>query len=244
MGHHQLTVARLCQNRLDIVATQGEYLVPRAGTPVFEKAYDDEFAAVLARKLKALTIVQLARRVMYRQAADEWPIGHTPPEVKERRRAELKALEELEGATSDEGSDGDEDNDATTDGMTGLDKGQAASGRASRREPRGPCWLPTPPPSAHSPVPTPHGRKRRRVSTRHEEEERPRQTYDTSIAKLDSQEQDIPNGSQRKGRKRRREDDADDDGEEDRERPNKARKTVAPVSRRRQTHQSIRSEAG
>ncbi|KAI4136686.1 MAG: hypothetical protein LQ341_005497, partial [Variospora aurantia] len=156
--------ARLCQNRIDIVAIQGEYIVPRAGTPVFEKACDDEFAAVLARKLKALTIVQIVRQ--------------------ERRRAELKALEELEGATSDEGSDGDEDNDATTDGMTGLEKGQAAPGWAFRTQPQGACWLPAPPLSAHSPVPTPHGRKRRHVSTRHEEE-RPRKTYDTSIARAD-----------------------------------------------------------
>ncbi|KAL8647821.1 MAG: hypothetical protein Q9210_005333 [Variospora velana] len=244
MGHHQLTEARLCQNRLDIVATQGEYLVPRAGTPVFEKAYDDEFAAVLARKLKALTIVQIVRRVMYRQAADEWPIGHTPPEVKERRRAELRALEELEGAASNEGRDSDEDNDATTDGRTGSEKGQAAPGRAFRTQPQEACWLPTPPLSVHSHVPTPHGRKRRRVSTRDEEEERPRKTYDTSIARVDSLEEDIPNGSQGKGRKRRRADDADDEGERNRERPNKARKTVAQVSRRRQTHQSIRSRAG
>ncbi|KAL8976446.1 MAG: hypothetical protein Q9177_006855, partial [Variospora cf. flavescens] len=54
-----ILIARLCQNRIDIVAIQGEYLVPRAGTPVFEKARDDQFAAVLARKLKALTIVQI-----------------------------------------------------------------------------------------------------------------------------------------------------------------------------------------
>ncbi|KAI0453498.1 hypothetical protein F5B21DRAFT_279136 [Xylaria acuta] len=163
-------------NCLDIVATQGEYLVPRMRTPVFEKAYDEEFAAALTRGLNALAVVQSARRNMYHEAADEWPIGHTPPEVKERRRAELRALEELERDLSDENSDSDE---------VGSEKRRAAPGRASRTHPQEVRWLPTPPPSTHSLIPAPHGRKRRRVSTGNEEEERPRKTHVTSTTSFD-----------------------------------------------------------
>ena len=36
-------------------------------------------------------------------------MGYTPLEVKEKRKAELKAQEELEGATSDGGSNNDDD---------------------------------------------------------------------------------------------------------------------------------------
>jgi hypothetical protein len=85
------------QDWLDIVATQGAYLVPRAGTPVSQEAYDDQFAAVLNQHLDAVIIEQKYRREMYHGVADEWPMGHTPPEVKEKRKAELKAQEELEG---------------------------------------------------------------------------------------------------------------------------------------------------
>ena len=237
-------MARLCQNRLDIVATQGEYLVPRADTPIFEKAYDEEFAAALARKLKALTIGQIVRRVMYRQAADEWPIGRTPPEVKEHRRAELRALEELEGVTSDGASDSDRDDHATADGSASSEKAQAAPGRAFQPQPQEARWLPTPPLSAHSPIPTLYGRKRRRVSIG-DDEERPRKTDVTSTIRVDFPEEDMPNGSQGKGWKRRRADDTYDEGEGDRKRPNKARKTAtaAPSCRRRQMHQLTRSGA-
>ena len=245
MGHHQLTVARPCQNRLDIVATQGTYLVPRADTPVFEKAYDENFATTLARKLNAMIDVeQIVRRAMYGQDADEWPIGHTPLEVKERRGAELRALEEAEGATSDDASDNDEEGDATVEGRVGAEKGQAAPGRASRTQPSEARWLPTPPLSAHSPIPTPHGTKRRRISTGDEEEKRPRKTHVTSTARVDSLEEVIPKGLQEKSRKRRRADDIDDEGVEDRERPTKARETAAATSRRRHTGNLIRSGAG
>ncbi|KAL9025673.1 MAG: hypothetical protein Q9196_005543, partial [Gyalolechia fulgens] len=110
-------------NRLDIVATQGEYLLPRAPTPVFEKPYDEEFATKLAQALSSLVdVVQRVRRVIYHEAADEWPIGYTPPEVKERRRAELRALEALQGSSSSAGSDIDEDDDATADGGVQIDR--------------------------------------------------------------------------------------------------------------------------
>lgn len=161
----------------------------------------------------------------------------TPPEVRERRRAEVRAAEEAWGATSDDASDNDEEGDAVVDGRAGAEKGQAASVRASRPQSPEAGWLPTPPLSAHSPRPAPHGKKRRRISTgiEEEEEEGPRKTHVTSTARVDSPEEVIPNGSQEKSRKRRRADDVDDKGE----RPIKARKTAAPTSRRRQRHQSI-----
>ncbi|KAH8902597.1 hypothetical protein BR93DRAFT_972653 [Coniochaeta sp. PMI_546] len=73
---------------LDIVTTQGAYLVPRADTPVFQEPHDGRFAAALEQNLDSVFTQQICRRVKYRDAADEWPIGPTPPEVKEKRKAE------------------------------------------------------------------------------------------------------------------------------------------------------------
>ena len=131
MGHQQLTVARPSQDRLDIVATQGAYLVPRSHTPVFEEAYDETFAAALDEASDTLNMIQQIRRAKYHEAADEWPIGFTPPEVKERRLAELRAIEEMEDVTSDEGSDRDEGGDAIPDGKARVEKGRPATERAS-----------------------------------------------------------------------------------------------------------------
>lgn len=107
---------------------------------------------------------------MYREEVDEWPIGHTPPEVKERYHAALKRQEELEGATSD--SDSSDDN--RKDGP-GSGKGAAPGQRHS---------LPTPPHSAGRPLPI-HGRKRRIAGTRREEREvRGRKTETTSCIRV------------------------------------------------------------
>ncbi len=95
------------QNCLDIVATHGAYLVPRPNTPVFENPHTIHFAIALEQELKGLMTAQNCRRRMYRDAADEWPIRRTPPEVKEKRKAEVKALEELWDITSDDGSEAD-----------------------------------------------------------------------------------------------------------------------------------------
>ncbi|OTB02491.1 hypothetical protein M426DRAFT_322585 [Hypoxylon sp. CI-4A] len=120
-------------NRLDVVATQGAYLVPRVGTPVFEKAYDVGFSVELTRQLNALLVRETCRNVMYHGAADEWPIGRTPPELKEKRQAELKALEELEYITSgNEVEITDEDSEAVSRSLENR--------------------LPTPPQSTDSPT--------------------------------------------------------------------------------------------
>ena len=244
MGHNQLTVARLCKDRsdIDIVATQGAYLFSPAHTPVWEKDYDEEFAATLSRKLRALNIRQLVRRVMYHEAAEEWPIGHTPPEVKERRAAELRALEEAEGPTSDEDSASDGDSDATVNDKSGAENGQAALVQTTQPQPLEAGLLLTPPLSAYSPIPTPHRKKRRKISTRDEKEEDPRKTHVTSAAGVDFSEV-ISKESQEKSRKRRWTDGVSDKGE-DREYPVKARKIAAPASKWRQRHQSIPLGAG
>lgn len=103
--------------------------------------------------LDALVVGQTCRSVIYHGAADEWSIGHTPTELKEKRKAELKALEELEDATTSDESD--EDNS----------KHNASSDRPLR-----PRRLPIPPMSTASPPSTPHRSKRRWVPEEDEEE--------------------------------------------------------------------------
>ncbi|KAF2245140.1 hypothetical protein BU26DRAFT_522255 [Trematosphaeria pertusa] len=145
------------------------------------------------------------QKAMYRQAADEWPIGRTPPEVKEKRNAELKALQELEGATSDDGSDSDNNRDGNgIDAGVGPGKTVAAPDRP-RRRPRQADWLPTPPLSAESPLATPHRRKQRRISEEDDKEkERPTKTHVRSAKEVSAAEDAMPNTSQQKDWKRRR----------------------------------------
>lgn len=217
------------QNCLDIVATQGAYLVPRAGTPVFEKTYDAKFAAALEQQIRALIVEQTCRSVMYRGAADEWPIGHTPPEMKEKRNAELKAQEEIEGATSEDSSDNDNDdnNDISVRVEASSGKTVVAPGQAD--------WLPTPPLSSQSPLATPHRRKRRRISEEgHEEMACPTKMRVSSTRDISATEDAIPNTLQCSGRKRRRILDMGDE-EEGKELPTKVRiTTTGPSSRRLQ----------
>ncbi|KAI0423864.1 hypothetical protein F5Y09DRAFT_354419 [Xylaria sp. FL1042] len=185
----------------DIVATRGAYLVPRASTPVWPEANDGRFAAALERHLNALLIVQRVRRSKYHDAADEWPIGHTPPEVKEKHEAELKAWDEIAGVTSESSDNDDDDNN--------KDKGKPVAAPEAD-------WFPTPPPSAESPMATSHKREQRRISREDEKKE-------ASAAA----EHAMPNMAHQKGRKRRRTRDVGDKEEGDcadsRYRPTKRR---------------------
>ncbi|MCJ1466002.1 hypothetical protein MMC07_004621 [Pseudocyphellaria aurata] len=203
---------------LDIVATQGAYLYPCPRTPVFERDYHETFAAQLDEAFYGHAFKQRLRRAMYHEAAEESPPGHTPPEVKERRAAELKAMDEL--PSSDQSSDGDEGDGATLDGKAREEKARPATEQASRTQPREAHGLSTPPLSADSPSPTPQGRKRRRD----EEEEYLRKTRVITTARSDALGEDKPDGSQVKGRKRPRTDDVDDEGEGERERTPQGRK--------------------
>lgn len=190
---------------------------------MFEKTYDEEFAAALSRKLYGATVGQGCRRVMYGEVADEWLDGHTPTEVKEKYKAELKALEELEGATSDDGSDTDGDG---ADGRAGLERGVTAPDR-SRRPHQSP-WLPTPPQSVDDPVPKLYRRKRRRnPGTDKEDDEEKKRPTETRISSTTTRvgliENDLPNRSQEKGRKRRRISSAKEEDDKEKERPTKTR---------------------
>jgi hypothetical protein len=223
------------QDWLDIVATQGAYLVPRAGTPVTQEAYDDQFAAALEQHLDAVITEQICRTAMYHGAADEWPMGHTPPEVKEKRKAELKAQEELEGVTSDDGSDNDDDDKDKDKGGNDIDArvgpGRSVAAPDRPRRPRQADWLPTPPLSAESPLAT-HRGKRRRISEEDEEEkEHPAKKHVSFAQEVSAAAEDaMLNAARQKGRKRRRTLDVGDKEERDKERPSKVRVTTTRPS--------------
>ncbi|KAI0105058.1 hypothetical protein GGR51DRAFT_560662 [Nemania sp. FL0031] len=85
---------------LDIVKTQGAYLKPRPPTPNHRRVNVDEFAAKLYDRLEFLSIMLESRRKRYGAAADEWPPGHTPTEIVEKRRAEVERLFALAEAPS------------------------------------------------------------------------------------------------------------------------------------------------
>ena len=169
------------------MATQGAYLVPGVRTPVFQKAYDDQFVAPLEMHLDAVSIGQMCRRARYHSAASEWPMGRTPPGVKEKRKAELKALDELEGAASDHGSDNDDDKGCNDIGAR-FDLGKIVAAPDRPRRPRQADWLPTPPLSVGSALITPHGRKRRRISEEDDEQkERPAKNHVSSAKEVSAE---------------------------------------------------------
>lgn len=94
----------------DTVETQGRYLLPRPRTPVYTGPADPNFAKMLHISLNSLLLVQKWRRDRYgAQDAEEWPISHTPGEVKEVYREKQKrrqeALEALTYSESDETPD-------------------------------------------------------------------------------------------------------------------------------------------
>jgi hypothetical protein len=155
-------------------------------------------------------------------------MGHTPPEVKEKRKAKLKAQEELEGATSD-GSDDDDDKDKGGNDIgarVGPGKPVAAPDRPRRpRRPRQADWLPTPPLSAESP---PYRRKRRRISREDkEEEERPAKKHFGFAQEVSAvADHAVPNTARQKGQKGRWTLEVGDEEEGDKERPNKVRVTT------------------
>ena len=222
------------QDCLDIVATQGAYLVPRAGTPVSQEAYDDRFATALKQHLDAVITEQICRSVMYHGAADEWPMGHTPPEIKEKRNAEVKAQEEREGATSDDSTDNDDDDKDKSGNINARvgPENPVASDRPQRpRRPRQSDWLPTPPLSAESPLATPHRRKRRRISEEDEEKECPAKKHVSFAQEVSAAAEDaMSNRAHQKGWKRRRILDVGDEEEREKEWPSKVRVTTARPS--------------
>ncbi|KAI1759692.1 hypothetical protein GGR53DRAFT_130545 [Hypoxylon sp. FL1150] len=121
-------------NTLDIVATQGAYLIPCTNTPVWHKPfYNAEFAALLDQKLRLLQLDLTMRRSRYGEAAEEWLPGYTPPKLKEEYLALVKALEEpfyIDGSDDD---DNDRDN---TGKMSTIQKPNETSSQADLEPPR------------------------------------------------------------------------------------------------------------
>ncbi|KAL8874212.1 MAG: hypothetical protein Q9198_006917 [Flavoplaca austrocitrina] len=238
------------QKFTDIVATNGAYLVPRPATPVFERTPNEEFAATLYQELHALLVVQNCRRNMYRQAAEEWPIGRTPPEVKEQRDAELKELLQFEGITSDSSGDSDKSEDAAG-GDAGLEEDVVATADRPHPPPQA-RFQPIPALSVDVPPSTLRGRKRRRISgsdkENNGEKQRPRKNLFSSTTT--DHVENARNGSQGMSRKRRRTcgDDDDDDDDDDEagilQRPTKTHVSATRTSRRLQACRPIQSRVG
>ena len=110
---------------------------------------------------------------MYYGVADEQSIGYIPLEVKKKYKAELKAQEELKGATSDDSSDNnDDDKDKggnDIDARVDLRKLVAVLDQPQRlQRPRQADWLLTPP--LESPLAILYRRKQRRISRKDKEE--------------------------------------------------------------------------
>lgn len=216
----------------DVVATQGAYLAPRGNTPVFRDDGYKDFASRLTSNLEGVLIEQECRANMYHGAADEWPMGHTPPELKEKRKAELEALDALWGITSDDDSDND---NAKAKTSNDIDARVGPGNPAAPPQPQRPHqadWLPTPPLSAKSPLATPRRGKRRRTSTQDEENGRLAKKHISSAQEVSATAEDAaPTTTQQKGQKRRRTHDVDDEQEgEGKERPSKVRVSTAPPS--------------
>ncbi|KAI0857845.1 hypothetical protein F4860DRAFT_330328 [Xylaria cubensis] len=207
----------------DVVGTQGAYLITHPGTPVFQESHDDQFVAELARRLHMTLVGQRNRRQRYHEAADEWRVGFTPPEVRERHRAEYKALLRREGFgtdSSDNDSDGCEiDKDkggSDINAQVGPGKPVATPDRPKRLpRPRQAHCLPSPPSSAESSLATTHKRKRCVSSDEEEEKEHPAKKQIGFV-------QEPSTTQQQKSRKRRRSLDVSDE-EGGRERSGKVR---------------------
>jgi len=94
-----------CLEQLDIVASNGAYLVTRPNTPDHNRPRDpeaaiQEFAATLTAKLELVLETQEFRRKKYGDAAFEYLPRHTPPHVMEKYNKEIERLYELWDAPS------------------------------------------------------------------------------------------------------------------------------------------------
>ncbi|KAI1734582.1 hypothetical protein F4680DRAFT_453860 [Xylaria scruposa] len=151
----------------DIVATQGAYLIPRPRTPVLQETCRDDFATTLKMGLEA-AIKQGGRTTKFPDLADEWRQGYTPPEVEEKH-----------DTTTDDGSnnDGDDDSKDKDKDKCGNDMDARVSpGKlvAAQDQPRRQHWLFSLLADPVCSIATPHGRKRREISGKEEEEEKER----------------------------------------------------------------------
>ncbi|KAI9737401.1 MAG: hypothetical protein M1834_009555 [Cirrosporium novae-zelandiae] len=98
--------------RPDVVSTQGLHLVPHPDTPVIDWVPGPDFEEKLQKKLDLLLFVQDIRCYKYgEQDAEEWPIGHTPPELQQRYDdRQARAMDLLEAPTPLTPEDSSNDN--------------------------------------------------------------------------------------------------------------------------------------
>jgi len=93
----------------DVVKTQGKHLTSRPTTPTYIIEPDPHFLSKLDAELERLSFVQNQRERQYGEdIAKEWPINHTPPEVKARWHEDQAKfddfLDNLPPTPSDDGS--------------------------------------------------------------------------------------------------------------------------------------------
>jgi len=93
----------------DVVKTQGKYLTSRPTTPTIIAQPDPHFLTKLDAELERLCFVQNLRQHQYGEdVAKEWPINHTPPEVKAQWQEDQAKfddfLDNLPPTPSDDGS--------------------------------------------------------------------------------------------------------------------------------------------
>jgi hypothetical protein len=93
----------------DVVTTQGRHLVSRPSTPIYERSPDLDFLDKLESRLNLALFTQNLRVHQYGKAtAEEWPINHTPPEIKTKWIEDQVAFndwfENLPPTPSDDGS--------------------------------------------------------------------------------------------------------------------------------------------
>jgi len=93
----------------DLVDTQGHYLLKRPSTPIYSQEHDPEFAQQLSERLDSLVFRQHLRTHKYgKDVADEFPISHTPTDIKtswqNEQDAYQKFFDELPPTPSDDGT--------------------------------------------------------------------------------------------------------------------------------------------
>ncbi|KAI1116739.1 hypothetical protein F5Y14DRAFT_458775 [Nemania sp. NC0429] len=80
----------------NVVETQGAYLITQAPTPyIFCRIDVEDHAKKLYDKLECLAEIMEYRLSRWGDGADEYPLGRTPPEIKEESTAEAERLVEL-----------------------------------------------------------------------------------------------------------------------------------------------------
>ncbi|KAK3303768.1 uncharacterized protein B0T15DRAFT_283675 [Chaetomium strumarium] len=117
----------------EIIATEGACLHPRPPTPVYWKNVSPDFHRRLCWILRLVKNVQEYRCRKYgKEAAEEWRVHHTPPELRQKYRDELEAMIDAANASS---SPSPSPCDNPTDEKLLPSQKQAVCSQSSRRLP-------------------------------------------------------------------------------------------------------------